>query len=172
MFHHRATPCFPAISEKWWDLRIANAHRLFLSLLTSVCPPWCCSMADSLINCRLPKTKVVLLAFAYVQFTICTKSTLSQREDCAVVALQTTIKKSKKQTDWTTDEKFVSYTRKMIRILPVFSYRMHFLLGLIPLNYKGSYWLRWRSLSVFRSCLWMIGNWSEKRTGSLVQRQT
>lgn len=163
VFHHRATPCFPALREKWWGFRIANAHCLFLSLLPSVCPPWCCRVADSLISCRLPKTKVVLLAFAYVQLTIYTKSTVSQREDFTVVALQTTISRKKKNR---------LTGRKIIRIFPVFSYRMHFLLGLILLNFKGSCWLRWRSLSVFRSWSWMTGNWSKKRTGSLVQHRT
>lgn len=66
------------------------ATSSFLSSLQFVFP-FVADCADSLINCCLPKTKVVLIAFAYLHLAIHTKSTMSWREDCSVLALQSTI---------------------------------------------------------------------------------
>lgn len=59
--------------------------------------------------CCLPITNVILIVFAYLQPTIHTKSTLSWREDCSVLALQSIV--SSFTTDWT-DEKPISHTIK------------------------------------------------------------
>ena len=85
--------------ERRWGLSEESKFSFFFlfSQLATVCPPvflfffFFLQRADFLIFRRLHTTNVVLIVFAYSQPTIHTKSTLSWREDCSVLAPQSTI---------------------------------------------------------------------------------
>ena len=104
MFYPRATLSFLALKgvhtsegERRWGLSEESTFSFFFpfSPLPTVCPlffPFFFSQrAHFLIVRRLHTTNAVLIVFAYSQPSIHTKSTLSWREDCSVLALQSTI---------------------------------------------------------------------------------
>lgn len=100
MFYPRATLSFLALRGSILQresgdevcLKRVNFHSSFSSLSSlQFVLFFFLQREDFLIVRHLHTTNAVLIVFAYSQRTIHTKSTLSWREDCSVLALQSTI---------------------------------------------------------------------------------